>query len=102
MDVAGQIREMYLDIARASGNGILLSNMRVLVYRSHLVRTLDLQFEEPGGKIVEDLRAIGAAMSTGQPERAVEATHRILSRRVERLPLLVKEANFIASQASFP
>jgi DNA-binding GntR family transcriptional regulator len=102
MEVAGRIREMYLDVARASGNEILLTNTRVLVDRSQLVRTLDLQLEEPGGKLIEDLRAIGAAMSSGDPESAVEATHRILNRRIERLPLLVKEANFIASQASFP
>lgn len=102
LNLAACIRDMYLDVARAAGNDIMVNCSRVLVDRSHLIRTLDLQMEEAGGKTIEDLRTIGIAMTSGDAERAVAATRSILGRRVERLPVLVKEANFIASQATFP
>lgn len=100
--LAGRVRDMYLDVGRAAGNEIMVNLSRVLVDRSHLVRMLDLQMEEAGSRTIEDLRTIGIAMSQGDPERAVAATKAILGRRIERLNVLVKEANFIASQATFP
>ncbi len=100
--VAMRIKEMYLEAARASGNDVLYAQCRIMVDRSHLVRKIDLQMGNAGRLTIDDLRAIGVAMANGDPERAVAAAQAVLSRRIERMPLLIREANFIASEASFP
>lgn len=100
--VAARIREMYLEVARAAGNDVLRETCRILVDRSHLIRVLDIQIGDAGRQTIDDLRAMGAAMAEGNIEGTVAVAQAILSRRIERLPLLVKEANFIASEATFP
>lgn len=100
--LAGRIRDMYLEIARAAGNDVLRDQCRIMVDRSHMVRMVDLQMGEAGKHTIEDLREFGAAMAARQVDRAVSTVRSLLARRVERLPLLVKEANFVASEASFP
>lgn len=100
--LAGRIRDMYLEIARAAGNDVLRDQCRIMVDRSHMVRMVDLQMGEAGKQTIEDLREFGVAMAARQVDRAVSTVRSLLARRVERLPLLVKEANFVASEASFP
>lgn len=100
--LANQIREMYLEITRAAGNDVMRDQCRIMVDRSHMVRMIDLQMAEAGNHTIDDLREFGVAMAAGQIERAVATIKAILARRVGRLPLLVREANFVASEASFP
>ncbi|WP_197707343.1 GntR family transcriptional regulator [Sphingobium sp. LB126] len=100
--LAGRIRDMYLEIARAAGNDVLRDQCRVMVDRSHMVRMLDLQIGESGRHTIDDLREFGVAMAAREVEQAVASVKAILGRRIDRLPLLVKEANFLASDASFP
>lgn len=100
--VAGRIRDLYLETARASGNDVLHQHCRIMVDRSHLIRMIDLKMGDPGQETVRGLRAVGAALSSGDPEAAVAAAQEVLARRMERLPLLVREANYIAFESNFP
>jgi DNA-binding GntR family transcriptional regulator len=100
--VAARIRDLYLEAARAAGNDVLQQHCRVMMDRSHLIRMIDLKMGDAGQETVEALRAIGEALSNGDPEAAVTIAQQVLARRIERLPILVREANYIASESNFP
>jgi len=100
--LAARVKQIYLEITRAAGNDVLYDTFRIMVERSHRMRILDLQIESAARETIDDLRTVGVAMAAKDSERAVGVVRAVFGRRGERMPLLVREANFIASEVKFP
>lgn len=101
-DLAQTLEVVHRDLAEASGNDVLAEVSRTMIERTHLVRRLDMQAPEAAGETIATLRVLGPALLAGEVDKAVGLIRDILDGRLRRLPMLVKEANFIAGEARFP
>jgi len=100
--IAQRAEDMYVGLARATGNDVLVAYNQTLVERTHRLRLLDVQHPDAGEMTALALSAIGRSLLSDDLEAAQRIGREIVHARLTRIARLVQQANALAEASSMP
>lgn len=100
--LATQLETMGMAFVDAAENSVLGAFSRLTLDRTRLVRRLDLRSPEAHAKTKRNMSLVLSAAEAGDAAQAEAALSNLIHDRIERLDMLVDEANALAASVHDP